>query len=64
MADGAHAIAVKGDFDDCQALVKSAFNDGAFRDEVGQSAVNSINGTLDAASGLLFRQRIACGRPG
>ena len=43
MADGAHAIAVKGDFDDCQALVKSAFNDGAFRDEVGLSAVNSIN---------------------
>lgn len=43
MADGAHAIAVKGDFDDCQALVKSAFNDGSFRDEVGLSAVNSIN---------------------
>ena len=43
MADGAHAIAVKGDFDDCQALVKSAFNDGTFRDEVGLSAVNSIN---------------------
>ena len=43
MADGAHAIAVKGDFDDCQALVKSAFNDSTFRDEVGLSAVNSIN---------------------
>ena len=42
-ADGAFAIAVKGDFDDCQALVKAAFNDAAFRDEVGLSAVNSIN---------------------
>ena len=42
-AAGAHAIALKGDFDDCQALVKAAFNDGAFRDEVGLSAVNSIN---------------------
>ena len=42
-ADGAHAIAVRGDFDDCQALVKAAFNDSAFRDEVGLSAVNSIN---------------------
>lgn len=42
-ADGAFAIAVKGDFDDCQALVKAAFNDATFRDEVGLSAVNSIN---------------------
>ena len=42
-ATGAHAIAVRGDFDDCQALVKAAFNDADFRDEVGLSAVNSIN---------------------
>ena len=42
-AAGAHAIAVKGDFDDCQAIVKAAFNDASFRDEVGLSAVNSIN---------------------
>ena len=42
-ARGAHALAVKGDFDDCQAIVKAAFNDGAFRDEVGLSAINSIN---------------------
>lgn len=40
---GVHAIAVKGDFDDCQALVKACFNDAAFRDKVGLSAVNSIN---------------------
>jgi threonine synthase len=40
---GVHAIAVKGDFDDCQALVKACFNDAPFRDKVGLSAVNSIN---------------------
>ncbi|HUF55848.1 MAG TPA: threonine synthase [Thermohalobaculum sp.] len=38
-----HALAVKGDFDDCQALVKAMFNDLAFRDEVRLAAVNSIN---------------------
>ena len=43
IADGAHAVAVKGDFDDCQHLVKSCFNDLAFRDTVHLSAVNSIN---------------------
>ncbi|MEX5729613.1 threonine synthase [Rhodovulum iodosum] len=38
-----HALALKGDFDDCQARVKDMFNDFAFRDAVGLSAVNSIN---------------------
>jgi threonine synthase len=38
-----HAIAVKGTFDDCQALVKAMFNDHAFRDRVRLSGVNSIN---------------------
>jgi len=38
-----HNIAVNGTFDDCQALVKSLFGDAEFRDEVGLSAVNSIN---------------------
>ena len=38
-----HAIAVEGDFDDCQALVKAMFNDHAFRDEMSLAAVNSIN---------------------
>jgi threonine synthase len=36
-------IAIEGTFDDCQALVKACFNDLAFRDEVGLTAVNSIN---------------------
>ncbi len=38
-----HAVAVRGTFDDCQALVKAMFNDHAFRDSVGLSGVNSIN---------------------
>ena len=38
-----HAIAVKGTFDDCQALLKGMFNNAAFRDTVALSGVNSIN---------------------
>lgn len=38
-----HAVAVRGTFDDCQALVKAMFNDHAFRDSVELSGVNSIN---------------------
>lgn len=34
---------LQGDFDDCQALVKAAFADAAFREEVSLGAVNSIN---------------------
>jgi threonine synthase len=38
-----HPLAVKGNFDDCQAIVKALFNDHGFRDEVKLSGVNSIN---------------------
>ena len=38
-----HAIAVRGSFDDCQALVKSLFRDLEFRDAMSLGAVNSIN---------------------
>jgi threonine synthase len=38
-----HAVAIEGNFDDCQALVKAMFNDHAFRDRVKLSGVNSIN---------------------
>ena len=38
-----HPLAVRGNFDDCQALVKALFNDQGFRDEVSLSGVNSIN---------------------
>ncbi len=43
LSDNVHNIAIQGTFDDCQALLKGAFNDLAFRDEVALSAVNSIN---------------------
>jgi threonine synthase len=38
-----HNIAVEGDFDACQAIVKDLFNDQKFRDRVSLSGVNSIN---------------------
>ena len=38
-----HALAMDGDFDDCQAQVKAMFNDFAFRDGVRLAGVNSIN---------------------
>lgn len=41
--DNVHALAVDGDFDDCQAAVKDMFNDLTFRDEVRLAGVNSIN---------------------
>jgi threonine synthase len=36
-------IAIEGNFDDCQAIVKDLFNDHAFRDGVQLAGVNSIN---------------------
>ena len=38
-----HTIAIDGNFDDCQDLVKAMFADAAFRDALQLSAVNSIN---------------------
>ncbi len=38
-----HALAVDGDFDDCQAALKEMFNDFDFRDGVQLAGVNSIN---------------------
>jgi threonine synthase len=42
-ARNVHAVAIEGTFDDCQDLVKGMFADAAFREELGLSAVNSIN---------------------
>ena len=38
-----HALAMDGNFDDCQARLKDLFNDSGFRDRVGLAGVNSIN---------------------
>ena len=38
-----HNIAIEGNFDDCQTIVKALFNDAPFRDRVNLAGVNSIN---------------------
>jgi threonine synthase len=38
-----HAIAVEGTFDDCQRLVKQAFNDQELRKDIAVTSANSIN---------------------
>ncbi len=38
-----HALAVDGAFDDCQRLVKQAFNDRALREQMAITSANSIN---------------------
>lgn len=48
-AANVHNIAIEGTFDDCQDLVKAAFNDLALRDALKLSAVNSINWARVAA---------------
>lgn len=59
-----HAVAVKGTFDDCQALVKAMFNDHAFRDRVSLSGVNSINwGRIVAQVTYYFVAGVALGAP-
>ena len=41
--EGAYAVQVDGDFDDCQQIVKDLFEDMSFKERVNLSAVNSIN---------------------
>ena len=43
LSPSVHNIALKGTFDDCQAILKALFNDHRFRDEVSLAGVNSIN---------------------
>lgn len=38
-----HTVAINGDFDACQALVKKAFDDQQLRQDVGLNSANSIN---------------------
>ncbi len=60
-----HALAVEGDFDDCQALVKAMFNDFGFRDDVGLAAVNSINWARVMAQTVYYvTAALALGAPG
>ena len=59
-----HALAVDGDFDDCQARLKDMFNDFAFRDEVKLAGVNSINwGRVLAQVVYYFTSAVSLGAP-
>ncbi|KJZ18245.1 threonine synthase [Loktanella sp. S4079] len=59
-----HALAVDGDFDDCQAAVKDMFNDFAFREEVKLAGVNSINwGRVLAQVVYYFTSAVSLGAP-
>ena len=43
LGDNIYAIAVEGDFDDCQRLVKQAFLDQSLKSKINLSSANSIN---------------------
>jgi threonine synthase len=62
--DNVHAVAVEGNFDDCQALVKAMFGHHAFADRVGLAGVNSINWARIAAQAVYyFTAAVALGAP-
>ncbi len=59
-----HALAVDGDFDDCQARLKDMFNDHDFRDGVRLAGVNSLNwGRVLAQIVYYFAAATALGAP-
>lgn len=63
-ASNVHALAIKGNFDDCQTLVKAMFNDVAFRNGVALSGVNSINwARIMAQIVYYFTTALALGGP-
>ena len=62
--DNVHALAVDGDFDDCQAAVKDMFNDFTFREDVKLAGVNSINwGRVLAQVVYYFTAAVSLGAP-
>ncbi|SSC71414.1 unnamed protein product [Ciceribacter sp. T2.26MG-112.2] len=63
-AENVHALAIKGNFDDCQNLVKAMFNDIDFRDRLQISGVNSINwARIMAQVVYYFTAAISLGSP-
>jgi threonine synthase len=63
-AANVHALAVEGNFDDCQAIVKGLFNHHGFRDAVSLSGVNSINWARIVAQVVYyFTAAVALGSP-
>ena len=65
MAPNIHNIAVQGNFDDAQALVKAMFNDASFAGRFNLSAVNSINwARLMLQTVYYFYAAVRLGAPG
>ncbi|SFJ91603.1 threonine synthase [Bradyrhizobium sp. Gha] len=63
-AANVHALAIEGNFDDCQALVKGMFNNHRFRDATSLSGVNSINWARIVAQVVYyFTSAVALGAP-
>ncbi|MEY8117075.1 threonine synthase [Falsihalocynthiibacter sp. BN13B15] len=59
-----HALAMDGDFDDCQARLKDMFNDFDFREGVKLAGVNSINWARVLAQVVYyFSSAVALGAP-
>ena len=62
--DNVRCVAVAGDFDDCQAILKTALSDASLKQSVGLSAVNSINfARIVAQSVYYFTAAVALGAP-
>ncbi len=62
--DNVRCVAVAGDFDDCQAILKTSLQDAALKQAVGLSAVNSINfARIVAQSVYYFTSAVALGAP-
>lgn len=59
-----HNIAIEGNFDDCQAIVKALFNDLEFRDRASLGGVNSINwARIMAQAVYYFTSALSLGAP-
>jgi threonine synthase len=62
--DNVACLAVKGTFDDCQAMLKDMFRDAQFAKAVDLSGVNSINfARIAAQSVYYFTSAVALGAP-
>ncbi|WP_310621085.1 threonine synthase [Flexibacterium corallicola] len=59
-----HALALKGNFDDCQGILKEMFNNPKFRQKVSLAGVNSINWARIVAQVVYyFTSAVALGGP-
>ena len=64
LAPNVHNLAVEGDFDDCQAMVKASFGDQSFLNGQRLIAVNSINwARIMAQIVYYFTSAVAVGSP-